>query len=195
LQQAGTLGLRKAELINATRDLIMKIKLLTLLPIKIKKLMWRSIVNEYDNKEPYSNLTRYFFNNYLHEKAFFHDAINYDITTIANSPSAKLIRTNNACEGYNNRLREKIQFVHPTASYVVKALIEEEESYRLRTLEIIEKKKAKSAFASHINATLKMPVNELLNWLSESLTKKMRNNIIGDLEIEDLSLRLRLLKI
>ena len=86
-----------------TKEIILKLKILTLVPLQLKKLLWKSLI-ENENKEPYTKFLTYFWTNYLNEKAPYHNSINYDFNLFKQD---RLIRTNNACEGYNNRLRKK----------------------------------------------------------------------------------------
>lgn len=58
-----------------------------------------------------------------------------------NNDGEFFIRTNNGIEGYNNRLRVKIKFLHASVGYVVSKLIDEELYYRTETSNIILRKK------------------------------------------------------
>ena len=95
-----------------------------------------------------------------------------------------MIRTNNACEGYNNRLREKIKFIHPSPAYLINVLINEEDEFRKFTLSVILKKKgySKKSCPCHMDSSVKMPINELFDWLTDFITK---NLILSEVNIDD----------
>ena len=65
-------------------------------------------------------------------------SINYDFNIFKKD---RLIRINNAYEGYNNRLREKIKFLHPSLGYLIEVLINEEDEFRKFTLSVLLLKK------------------------------------------------------
>ena len=81
-------------------------------------------LRRYEKKNEHKVLLLYFYNNYLKEDAKWKDSIQYN-KFINQSESNLFLRTNHACEGYNNRLRTQIKY----SRTVIKKLIEEEAKY------------------------------------------------------------------
>ena len=128
----------------------------------------------------------YFFTNYLDEKAFYKDLVDYDLRSDEN---IALMRTNNASEGYNNRLRTLVKFIHPSVGYVITVLINEESAYKDLTLKITTRKQGfvKRDTPSHFDITTKMPIFELFYWLTDFIKKKKKDRILSEVDIEDFS--------
>jgi len=133
---AAKFGLRKKEKIEKTRELILKLKILTVLPNHMKKLLWKLILDNYKEQD-LVYLINYFYDNYLNDESYS-AMINYDVTS---EDQIVLMRTNNSCEGYHNRLRNIIKFSHSSPAYVITKLISEEDEFRKLTIGIVSRKK------------------------------------------------------
>jgi len=80
------------------------------------------------------------------------------------SESRLFLRTNNACEGYNNRLRSQIKYYRTPLGYVIKKLIEEEAIFREETLNILTRKKQKNSAPNHLkDLAINMPIDHFIN--------------------------------
>jgi hypothetical protein len=117
----------------------------------------------YEKFDDHKPLILYFFNNFLKEKATWRSSIKY-FEFMKQSESAQFIRTNNACEGYNNRLRIQLKYCHSPIGYVIKKLIDEEAGYRNETLAILTRKKSKYSAPGHMkDLNINMPLCQFLN--------------------------------
>ena len=128
-------------------------------------------------------LINYFYDNYLNDESYS-AMINYDVTS---EDQIVLMRTNNSCEGYHNRLRNIIKFSHSSPAYVITKLISEEDEFRKLTIGIVSRKKncLKKVKPTHLDISTKTPAYELFCWLTDYVKKKTQNKIFQELDIQD----------
>ena len=108
----------------------------------------------------------------MKEDAKWRDSIQYN-KFINQNESNLFLRTNNACEGYNNRLRSIIKYSRTPLGYVIKKLIEEEGKYRQETLNILTRKSKKNAGPIHLkDLVVNMPLDKFL----KDLLNLFKNN-------------------
>ena len=68
----------------------------------------------------YKDFLLYYSKNWLNTYSVYFEAVEGE---------GRYVRTNNVCEQYNRRMKQKIGIKHPRLAILIKALLEEEDSW------------------------------------------------------------------
>ena len=119
-------GMKTGQRILLTKKLITLLKILPHLGLEERSAIFKEIKEVFKNSDNvYKEFLIYYAKNWL--KSF---SIDFDTIEGPN----RLVRTNNICEQYNRRLKQKIQIRHPRLAILVTVLLEEEALFKRKIL-------------------------------------------------------------
>ena len=172
---ASKLGLRAPSRIQTTKKLLVLLKVLPHLEQKDREEIFAEIKIIYKPKEkPFQEFISYYQKYWLDYSIKFEEFESED----------RFVRTNNVCEQYNRRLKQKIQMKHPRIAILITALLEEEDIFKRKIVGSLSQIPC-PVFLNHCSVSKEeaLPFSYLTGIILEK--KKFKHNLRSSLAEND----------